>query len=138
MACVFLGKHLNRGGKKLIPGSYEAASEIFPLSPSAIKKIWKKHKNSILSPEKQNLDTSRKKGSGRKLKVSEIDFQSRVKNIIFKYRQTLHSLVKQIGMPYETCCHHLHNKLIHNTRNVAKPILTPKIKNSTKRECFWT
>ena len=102
LVCVVLGKRLNRGGKKLIPGSYQAASEVFPLSTSVIYKIWKKHKNSVLSPEKYKLDTSRKKVCGRPLKVAEVDFQNRVKNVPFRYRQTLRSLAKQIGIPYET------------------------------------
>ena len=103
--------------------------ETYGYTPSGIKWMWNRHKQMAMDKNKA-FQVVRKKGSGRKRKVSIEHLKQLVRNVPFHQRSKVRSLSKAINIPRSTLHRALQLGVLQRTTSTVKPILTENNKLS--------
>lgn len=100
----------------------------------AIRDIWNKHKQQIMSGDPINIE--RKQGSGRPLKYLPDDLQARIKNVPLLQRRTLRSLAFHSGLSPATLLRYISRGFLARSTSSVKPKLTPTNVQARKDYCL--
>ena len=121
---MYLRGFIDSSGTKLKNGALNATATALDAKPRTVAQLWRKHKKSILEPDKYPLDVRRKSGSGRKRKCTVAEVQEKVKAVRFAHRRNFRTLAFKVGIPKSTLHRLLKQGHLQKTRNCVKPILT--------------
>ena len=127
--CLYLSQKACTRTKRLPAGTFGEAVKEFPmLKENSIRGMWQRYKKAILNPQAHQLNVGRKKGQGRKMKVSVEEVHQLVRAVRFSLRRNIRTLAKQIGIPRATLHRLLKMGVLQKSRNAIKPMLTEKNK----------
>lgn len=122
--CVFLSHMVERDGK-FRKGAIKITAEKFKVKRAAIRRLWHKHKDAILNPDKEQLVLGRKKGSGRKYKWTHDQIRAAVNAVPTRYRHSLRTLSAKIEIPHST---------LHRFFKKERMLLTKEADSAGKEE----
>ena len=96
------------------------------VSESQIRRIWKKHKSSIMQGKMPELKRQGAQGKklGRPFNMSPEEFRARIRDVPFHKRKTLRSLSHATGIPRSTLNDYLRRGILRRRQSSIKPFLT--------------
>ena len=119
-----LAVNCNRESTRIDPGIIRDLAITFGYSPRGIRKLWAREKEMTLNNRNRAFQITRKKGSGRKWKITTEELQEKVKSVELHKRRKVRSLAKAIGIPKSTLHRCLRLGLLQRSTSAIKPILT--------------
>ena len=129
---VCLSRYVTPRGT-LPKGTYDKVAVENGMKKEVVQKLFSKHKHSVLNPATLISCACRKKGSGRKNKISPNELQTMVKSIPLRYRTTQRALILKLREAYPginisktTLQRALTSGKLKRKGSAIKPILTEK------------
>ena len=120
---MHLAANCNRETTRIDPGIIRDLAITYGYSHVGIKKLWAREKEMALNRNRA-FQITRKKGSGRKWKITTEELQEKVKSVELHKRRKVRSLAKAIGIPKSTLHRCLRLGLLQRSTSAIKPILT--------------